>query len=180
MENTESKPQSGMFKPALIHAVMISAVLIIYTLILYLAGQLQNTTLTWVSTAISFAGILYALFSYRNQNLGGYITYGKAILYGLVVGLMIGIFTGIFTYLLYGVISPELVEEARLLAETEMYRANPNLSSDQADMALKMQYLFVSPVGLLVASIFGGAIQGLIFGLIGGLFVKKKDPDAFM
>jgi len=180
MENTESKPQTGMFKPALIHAVMISAVLIIYTLILYLAGQLQNTTLTWISYAIAFAGILYALFSYRNQTLGGYIKYGQAVLYGLVVGLMIGIITGIFTFLLYGVISPELVEEARLLAETEMYRANPNLTSEQADMALRIQYLFVSPVGLLLASVFGGAIQGVIFGIIGGLFVKKKDPNAFM
>ncbi len=177
MKNMDENNNVGFMKPALNHALIISAALIILSLALYLSGQLQNRYAGWISTAISFVGIIYAIYNYRNQYQGGFISFGRAVGYGVVVGLIVGVITGIFAFLLYGVISPELVDEARLFAEKELYKANPDLDYDQAQMMLKVQYWFISPIGMLVAGIFGGALQGLIFGIIGGIFVRRKDPN---
>jgi hypothetical protein len=176
MENSQEPPKSGLFKPALNHALIISAALIILTLALYLTGQLQNKYGGWISFLVTLVGILYAIFNYRNQNLGGFISYGRVVQYALVVGFLVGIISGIFTFLLYGVISPELVEEARLHAEQEIYRTNPNITYEQAEMALKIGSWFTTPVGLLISSIFMNTLLGLIYGVIGGIFAKRNDP----
>jgi len=179
METMEAKNNGGMFKSALTHGLMISAVLIIISLIFYIIGDLRNQFAGYLTLAITIAGIIYFTFEYRNKNLGGYISYGESVGYGVLVGLIIGIVTGIFAYLLFTVISPELVEEARLEAERNLYRVNPNLTDEQVELALKMQYWMISPTGSLIMSIFGGAFQGLLISLIGGIFTKKKDPNAF-
>jgi hypothetical protein len=179
METMEAKPSGGMFKSALVHGLMISAVIIIISLIFYIAGDLRNQFAGYLILAVTIAGIIYVTFDYRNKQLGGYISYGGCIGYGVLVGLIIGIATGIFSYLLHAVISPELVEAARLEAERNLYRANPNLTDEQVEMALKMQNWISSPNGILVSSILGGAIQGLLISIIGGIFTRRKDPNAF-
>ncbi len=179
MDNQEKKNAGGMLKPAINHALIISAAMILLTLVLYLVGQLQNKYASWISFAVLIAGIVYALINYRNQTLGGYIGYGKTVGYSVLVGLFVGVITGLFSFLLYGFISPELVEEARLSLEQTLYRTNPDIDYEMAQGILKMQYWFVTPTGLLIASIVGGTIQATIIGLIAGIFVQKKDPQAF-
>ncbi len=179
MENSEIKNSGVLLKPAINHALIISAALIILTLVMYLTDNMQSRTGSWVSYAILIGGIVYALINYRNETLGGYISYGRVVGYSVVLGLFIGIVTGAFTFILYGIISPELVEEARLEAERRLYRSNPDIDYDMAQGILKMQYWMVKPYVLFMVSILGGAFQGLIIGLISGIFVKKKDPNAF-
>ncbi len=179
MENSEVKKNDSMLKPALNHSLLIAAALIIQTLIMYLTGHLQSRAGTWISLAIIIAGVVYALINYRNEFLGGYISYGRVVGYSVVLGLFTGIITGAFALLLYGVISPELVEEGRLELERQLYRSNPDIDYEMAQGILKVQSWFLKPGVMFFVSIFGGAIQSLIVGLIGGIFIKKTDPDAF-
>lgn len=178
MENTELNKKKGMLKPAINHSLIISAALIILSLILYLTGNMQSKAGSWISYVIIIAGIIYAAINYRNENLGGFISYGRVVGYSVIVGLFTGIITGIFTFILYGYISPDLVEEARLEAERQLYRANPDIDYEMAEGILKMQYWMIKPYALLLMSIVGGAFQGVIIGLIAGIFVKKTNPDA--
>jgi len=178
MENLEVKAQGpGIFKPALNHALMISGALIMYTLILYLTGNMLNQNLSYISFVIAFGGTVYALISHRNQNLGGYISFGQCVGYSLLLGLIIGVITGLFTFILYSYIAPELVEELRTNAEQELLRRSPNMPEDQLDMALNVQSIFMQPWIMALLGLLGGVIQGVIFGLIGGLFVKKSNPN---
>ncbi|MFW5707929.1 MAG: DUF4199 domain-containing protein [Bacteroidota bacterium] len=179
MENLEEKKDPGMFKPALNHALLISAVVIVLTLVLYLVGQMQNSIGTWLNIGIVIIGLSWAAVNYRNQLLGGYISYGKALGYMVLVGTLAGVITGIFLFLLYGYISPELVEEARVHLEKNLYQQNPEMSYEEVQMVLGIQYFFVTPAGLLISSIFGGAIQATIIGLIAAIFIKKNKPEVF-
>ncbi len=178
MENTELNKQGGMLKPAITHSLIISAALIILSLILYLTGNMQSKAGTWISYIITIGGIIYAVINYRNENLGGFISYGQVVGYSVLVGLFTGIITGIFTFILYGYISPDLVEEARLEAEKQLYRNNPDIEYEMAEGILKMQYRLTEPPALLLMSTLGGALQGVIIGLIAGIFVRKTDPNA--
>jgi hypothetical protein len=175
----EEKNKPGMLKPALNHAMLLGAVMIILTLALYLSGNILNRHASWLTGIVAFAGIIYAVFNYRNQHLGGFISYGHSVGYGVVVGLLVGLITGVFGFILYEFIAPELIDEIRLTAEKEIYRINPDISDAQVDQVLKMQMLLVSSWGMLFSGILGGAFQGLISGLIGGIFAQRKDPDAF-
>jgi hypothetical protein len=179
MEYREDFEKAPLMQPAFIHGLIISAVLIILSLLLYFAGLTQNRYAGWTSTAITIAGIIYAIFNYRNQQLGGFISYGRSVGYGVLVGLVIGVITGVFAFLLYGYISPELLDEARLAAERRLYRTNPDLGADEMDFVVRMQERFISPGGMLIASIFGGTFQGLLFGLIGGVFARRTRPESF-
>ncbi len=178
MENIDIKPEKqGIFKPALIHALMISGALIIYTLILYLSGQMQNRWLGFFAIVIAFGGTIYALIAHRDQNLGGYVSYGQCVVYALTMGVIIGVVTGAFSFILYQYLAPELIFEMTENAEKEILKSNPNMPEDQLEMALKFTKFFLKPWVMLVSSIFGGVFQGLIFGLIGGIFVKKTIPN---
>jgi hypothetical protein len=179
MENPEENKNAPLLQPAIIHGLLISAVLIILSLGLYIAGLTQTRYVGWISTAISVSGIIYAIFNYRNNYLDGYISYARSVGYGVLVGLVIGIVTGIFAYLLYGFLSPELLDEARLAAERQIYRTNPEIADEEVGFILKIQELFISPGGMLISSIIGGSFQGLLFGLIGGIFVRRTRPESF-
>lgn len=178
MEAPEKKTQSGMFKPAVNAALLIAAALIILTLIFYLLNALQNSILTWISLAVFIAGMLYTSLAYRNENLGGYISYGKSVGFATLTGLFAGIITGVFTFIFYQFIAPELIEELRLNAEKVIYQSYPDLSYQEQEMAINMQRKFITPFWLSFGNLFWLVLQGLIFGLIASIFIKKADPDA--
>jgi hypothetical protein len=179
MQYEEEINRSPLMKPAFIHGLIISAILIIISLGFYFAGFTQNRYAGWVSLAITVAGIIYAIYNYRDNYLDGYISYARAVGYGVLVGLAIGIITGIFAFLLYGYISPQLLEEARIEAERRIYRSSPDLGTEERDFVIALQQRFISPTGMLISSIFGSTFQGLLFGLIGGIFARRTRPESF-
>lgn len=180
MENNDVQNQKpGLAKSSFNSALLISAVLIVLTLVFYLIGHTLETYVSWVSAIVLVAGLIYTLLTYRNENLGGYISYGKSVQFTVVTGLFTGIITGLFAVLLYGLIAPELVEEMKQTLEMDLYRSNPDIDYEVAQTVLRVQFWFVTPLGMLVGSIFGTAFQSLIVGLIAGIFVKKKNPEVF-
>lgn len=177
MEQSEEKTQGGFLKASLNHGLIISAIMIVITLVLYLIGQLHNTAAGWISFAIMIIALVWAMINYRKENLGGYMTYGQGLGYAVMVGLWVGVFSGIFALLLYGVISPELIAEEKAMAERNVFRQFENMDYEQQLGLIKMQQRFIAPVWKLVFSVLGGAFNGLIVGLIASAFVKKKNPD---
>jgi len=150
--------------------------LIIYTLLLYATNNLlkQNFALSVLNYVILIAGIVIGTRSYRDQSLGGFITYGKALGYGVVVCVFTGIVVGIFTYLLYEVIDPELMEQNMKVIQEEML--NRGMSADQVEAMTEMQARFRTPFMMLIGSIFTYSLLGLIFSLVTSAFLKKDKP----
>ena len=150
--------------------------LIVYTLLLYATDNLikQNFFLGILNYLILIAGIFIGTRSYRDQFLGGYITYGKALGYGVVISVFTGAVIGIFTYLLYGVIDPGLLEQSIKVFEEQML--NQGMSPDQVETISEMQKQFRSPFMMLISAVFNYALMGLIFSLITSAFLKKNKP----
>lgn len=150
--------------------------LIIYTLLLYATNNLlkQNFALGVINYIILIAGIVIGTRSYRDQALGGYITYGKALGYGVVLCVFTGIVVGIFTYLLYEVIDPNLMEQNMKVIQEEML--NRGMSAEQVETMTEMQARFRTPFMMLIGSIFTYSLLGLIFSLVTSAFLKKDEP----
>ncbi|MFW6352120.1 MAG: DUF4199 domain-containing protein [Bacteroidota bacterium] len=181
MENADVNQKPGMFKPALNYAVIVSAVLIVITLLFYLFGNLQSDWASWTGFAVFLAGVVYSVISFRNEKSGGYISYGNVVGFSTLLGLFTGVITGLFAFILYGFIAPDLMDQLRketiTATESLMLQTNPNISNSELDSMIDMQLRFLTPPMMMVRAIFGYLIQGVIIGLIAGIFVKKSNPD---
>ena len=149
---------------------------VIYTLLLYVTDNLvsTNTFLGLINWLILIAGIVMGTRSYRDQSLGGFITYGKALGYGVVLCVFAGIVTGLFTYLLYEVIDPGLMEKSIRVIQEEML--NSGMPADQVESMTQIQQKFRTPFMMLISSVFTYSLLGLIFSLITSAFLKKDKP----
>lgn len=181
MENTIENKHEGMFKPALNYALIISVVLIIISLVFYLAGSPTSNAIGYIGYVVVIAGLAYAAIMYRNEVLGGYITYGKSLGFILVIGLITGVLLGIYNFIFLSYIAPEVLdimkEEITQKAYETAYQINPNISDAELDNMIDLQLRFQNPPLLAVFTIIGYTFQALIFGLIISIFVKRKNPD---
>ena len=180
MEQSAEKKEQGVLKPAMNHGFLIGGAVVLFSLILYLLNQYFSTWGSWVSFVIIVGGLIYAQINYRNEYLGGYISYSQGLGYSIMVGLFTGLLTGVFSYLLYGFISPDLIEQERQIAEMNVYRMFENMSYDQQMSIIEMQTRFITPFYKLIFEILGKTFNGLIIGLLASIFIKKRDPDAFL
>ena len=174
-ENT-GKQENTYLKSTMTYGLITGLVLVVYTLLLYATDNLikQNFFLGILNYIILIAGIVMGTRSYRDQFLGGYISYSKALGYGVVISVFTGVIIGIFMYLLYGLIDPGLLEQSMKVIEEQML--NQGMSPNQVETISEMQRDFRSPFMMLISSVFSYALLGLIFSLITSAFLKKDKP----
>jgi len=181
MENntpTQATPQreNTFLKSTMTLGLITGLILIIYTLLLYATGNMLKPSffLSTLNYLILIVGIVIGTRNYRDQSLGGYISYGKALGYGVVLCVFTGIVFGIFNYLLYEVIDPGLMEESMKVIQEEML--NQGLPADQVEAMSDMQSRFRTPFMMMIGSVFTYAFLGLIFSLVTSAFLKKEEP----
>jgi hypothetical protein len=181
MENSDhpqkpEKQENTYLKSTMTYGLVTGLVLIVYTLLLYATNNLieQNFFLGIINYLILIAGIVIGTRSYRDHFLEGYISYSKALGYGVVISVFTGVVVGLFTYLLYAVIDPGLLKESIKIFEEEML--NQGVAPEQIESISEMQKQFRSPFMMLISSVFSYAVLGLIFSLITSAFLKKDKP----
>lgn len=147
-------------------------VLIIYSLILYVANQTFNQALGYLSYLLLLAGILLGSFAYRNKVLGGTISYGNAFLTGLLITLFAGILASFFSFILIRYIDPGMVEQA--IVRTEEKLLEKGLTEDQIEIAVERSKKFIGSPITVIVSLFFYALIGSILSLITAAIVKKE------
>jgi hypothetical protein len=110
--------------------------------------------------------------SYRDYELGGYIGYGKAVGTGTLIAVYGGVITGVFTLVFFMYIAPDMVD--RIIEAAQQSMSEQGMSDDQIELASKMSRKFMTPGWMLMFSILGNAIMGLIFSLIIAIFLRKE------
>jgi len=181
MENntpTQATPQreNTFLKSTMTIGLITGLILIIYTLLLYATDNLLKPSffLSTLNYIILIAGIVIGTRNYRDQSLGGYISYGKALGYGVVLCVFTGVVFGIFNYLLYEVIDPGLMAESIKMIQEQML--NQGLPEDQVEAMSEMQKNLKTPFMMMIGSVFTYAFLGLIFSLVTSAFLKKEQP----
>lgn len=147
--------------------------LVVLSLVTYLLGVIKPPF--WVSLinyAIMIGVIVWGTKKYRDEVLGGAITYGNALGFGVMISLFAGIIVAVFTFIQMTVIDPEYV--TKLLAIVEEELASKGMADDQIEMAIEMQKKFMTPAFITVTAIFGMVLTGFIFSLITSIFLKKE------
>src|SRR4051812_18187938 len=81
-------------------------------MIFYFAGaDVQSKAPQYLGWILLIAFLVMGIKSYRDQDLDGYMTYGRSLGTGVLIGLFGGIVTGFSTVLMFTVIDPGLAEK---------------------------------------------------------------------
>ena len=171
----------SMMPMAIRYGLIGSLILIIFTIALNLLGMgaaSGSTAISYIVNILVFGGVVYmALTKHRDEDLGGYMTYGRAIGLGTLACLIMGIVGGIFSYIYVTFIDPSIMdlawEQARAQYETM------GMSDEEIENALEMAKKFSSGPMIAVFSILGYVIIGFITSLIVGAVVKKNPPELY-
>jgi hypothetical protein len=173
----EDKSNSSRVKYAMTYGAIIGLTLVVFSVLLYLTDQTFNRTLGLFPYTILLAGIYMGTKAYRDKALGGYIKYGKALLFGLIISVFVGIITVFFNFIMVRYIDPGLVDKYMAIMEETFENSRfvqPEMMEDALDRAREsMTAVWSLPIGVLSFTLIG-----FVFSLITSAFLKK-DPNPF-
>ena len=163
------------WKTTLMPAIYLGIVLILMSVIFYVTGNIFSTWASYLTYPVIIAGIVYGQLTHKKA-LGGILTYGQSLGSGVVTLLYASLLTGIYSYLLYKVIDPTLMDQMRLFIEQKLVNQG-KIPEGQIDTVVNFAMKLQTPPISIITGLFGGALAGLIFSLITGIFVKKNPVD---
>ena len=176
IDPAERPPRSTAFKWGLYGGLAY----VLFGLIMHLAGLADYTkrgggVISQIGTYILWIGtVVMAIKAHRDEDLGGYITFGRSFLTGLLAGLMFAFVSAVWTYVFFSFISPDALDVIRDTAIAQMEERG--LDDAQIEQAEGMMNTFTSPGFLSLTSFFFTALISLIISLIAGAILKKNHP----
>ena len=156
-----------------VKGVIISLLLIIYGLIIYFTGQMQNQSLSYVQYVIFLAGIIWSCISYSKQ-MNGNVTFGNLFGHGFKTSAVVTVIVLVYTVISLKFLFPDIVDKSLEMSRKKMEETG-KLSDSQIDTQLAMvrdHFLLFAIAGILIFFAIVGCISSLI-----GAAVAKKNPQ---
>jgi hypothetical protein len=156
---------------------------IVLSLLFTMTGMIDysGTKSNWLSSTISWGAtiaIIYmALNAHKNDDLGGYLSIGRAAKMGAYLGLISGILVAIYTFVYFKFIQPDFMST---IMDTAISNAEDKGQDPEAvKKGMEMMSWMFNPGAMAVMGFLGSILMDTIFGLIIGLFIKKDPPRPF-
>jgi hypothetical protein len=170
----ETKPNT-FIRHSIIYGAYTGGGLILFSLLTYSVDIDFQSPLMYLAFLLLAAGIFMGIKSYRDNFLGGFISYGKCIALGVMISLFASILLAIYSYLFFTFFDTSMIK--KILDETEENLVKKGMSDEQIEMAMKYTAKFMQPLWMSAMSILMYTFWGTIISLIIGIFAKKEDPS---
>ncbi|HET6556661.1 MAG TPA: DUF4199 domain-containing protein [Prolixibacteraceae bacterium] len=169
--------KSTFWRTAAMYALYLGIVLTLYSVVLYVTGQMQNKYLPMISYVFMVIGIFMAQKNYRDNELDGSISYGQAVGFGTAVMLFVGIISALYALILFKV-DPSLIDQMIITQEEDMLKKG--MTEEQIEASMAFTSKIMTPVGLSIMTFLGSIFMGTIISLVTSIFVKRQpNVDAF-
>lgn len=169
--------KASVKKIALPHGLLLALGTIVVSVIVYVLGYTYEQP--WWQSLLNFVimtlAIVYGLKAYKKAN-EGFLSLGEALKTGVAISLVAGLIGSLFTYLFVTVIEPEFVTNMLEVTESKMIEQNPNMTSEQMDMAMSMTEGMMQPWIMVAMGIIATLFFGFIISLVAGLIMKQNRP----
>jgi len=119
-------------------------------LVNYATGEGQMLT-SIIPAIITFAILYFAIKQHKEEDLGGYITFGRCVKLGALIGLIGGVAIGLFSAVYHGFIRPDIMVDALELQKEKMLEAGQ--SEEQVEAGMAISKAMTGPVGLGILSV---------------------------
>ena len=148
---------------------------LVYLIFYFMNADPGSRLPTWIGYLLMIVFITLGIKSYRDQDLAGYISYGKSLGTGVLVGLFSGIILAAFTVLMFTVIDPGLAE--KVLQASEQKWIESGMGDEEISMAMKWAEKFLTPSFLFVFTLVGNVFMSVLFSLIISIFMRKESHE---
>ncbi len=166
-----------MFLPALTYTGIIVGVLILHTIIMDILELYFSSYNNVAGIALPLIGVALAIYGYRKEYKNNYISYQKALGFGVLVSFFIGLIMSVFSFIYTTYFNPDLLEIGRRMAEERLIERG--LSDEMIERAMEQQKRFQTPVFMILSGTIMITLFGTIFSLIAAAFLKKEPKDPF-
>ena len=128
-----------------------------------------------VSFGLSIAMLVLAIKHHRDNELGGYITFGRGFKTGFLTALFYGIIATIWTVIFINFIATDMIE----VMQAAMYEQweSQGLTEEQIEQVEGFAMMFATKKFMIAASFGGALIMGSILSLIISAIMKKDHPQ---
>ncbi len=179
MEQKVSTSKSALQYGALFGVLMILEFVIVYVMDV---DPISNPTTGIIINTLNYlvfpvSIITIGCVNYKKNLNNGFVSFVECIKIGVTICLIAGLIYGVFSAV-FNMIFPEFVEDIMKKTRQVMLQQNPNMSSEQAEMAISMKKKFMNPAIVIPATVAMFSFMGFIFSLIIGAFVKNENPHS--
>lgn len=171
------KKSNSMFLPALTYAGIIIGVLIIHTIVMDILELYFSTYNNIAGVALPLIGVGLAIYGYRKEYKNNYISYQKALGFGVLVSFIIALIMSVFSFIYTKYFNPELIEIGRRMAEERLIARG--MSDDMIEQAMEQQKRFQTPFIMILSGTLMLTLFGTIFSLIAAAVLKNEPKDPF-
>ena len=169
-----NQQQIPVLKFAINWGVILGMVMIAMSLLFYFLGIHDNKRIGLLSFAIYVIVMFFAQKSYRDQNVGIIISYGRALWVGFLSGLLATLLIITYNFVFFKFIAPDLL--IRMAEEAQLKVIEMDLPGDVEAKALENQMKFMTPGWIAIFSMFGSIFQSFVAALLGAIFAKGTTP----
>jgi len=164
-------------KYAFPNGVVLGLLLLVIVVIMYVSGMLLDGVQwpMYLYYLIFPLFIGYVVHGYRKKN-GGYMSLGQALKVGVTTAVISAVVYAIYNIIFVTLIDPSFTEKMLEVARDNMYEQNPNMTEEQAEMAMGFAEKFSNPFLGSAFWIVISAFLGFIYSLISGLIFKREKP----
>lgn len=166
---------NSQLKQSMVYGGIVGLATIVISVIAFMLGKADNRSIQWINYLVEVILIVIGVKNYRDQHLGGYISYGKALGTGFLIGLVGMIIGLIYFYIFVNYIDTDFIPH--LLEKSQEEMSNRGMSDEQIEVAMKYQQKFMTPVWMIVFASLAGALMNLIFSAIIAIFLKKNNES---
>lgn len=156
----------------LVIGVVLAANMVVMINMMYSSDSMKgNDVVGYAAMVVMFSLIFFGVRNYRNKQLGGYITFGKALKMGVLtalVGSTVYVAVWLFFYYLF---VPDFMD---VYAGHVLKNCSPNdVAAKTAEMA-KFKEMYKNPLFVVLLTYMEILPVGLVVALISALVLKRK------
>lgn len=187
MEKDKSIISNSMY-----YGLIFGSVLLVYNIISTLSGITEKVMTGGISMQIVsmflgmiiyFVGIFLCQKSYRDKKLDGYIPYGQALTFGIMVSVFAAFLVAIYNFIYATWINPDFMQEVYEITKQTTIDMLERFNAPEESIEMALEKIeekgLQKPTDFAFGAIINGLIGGVIISLITSAVVKKENKDPF-
>jgi hypothetical protein len=125
-----------------------------------------------LNAVVTAGALVMAVKKHRDEDLEGYIAFGKAFGLGMLTVVVIAVISAVWTFVYISFIDPEMIDVMKEAARGQM--ESQGMSGEQLEQAMAMNAKFMNPAMITVFALLGSMFFGLIISLVVAAVMKKQ------
>lgn len=156
-----------------------AVVMIIFTLIMYIANVPYDSKLRWVGFIVIIVVAILGSMEYRDKFMNGYATFGQIFGFVMLLVVVYGLVVSLFSVINITFIDKNMVD--KILLENEIKFEEQGMDDAQIDMAMTWTKKMMTPMWMFLMGLISMLFSGVLIGLpAAAILSRKKTTEDFL